>query len=327
MNVYTSDGLLVSEGVDGGTLSAEHGQQLIAIYRLFLQLHHAGTGAMRIKDMIKPDAVDGGGEPGSGSGSGAGGGGGSGSGGPGERGDRRSSALAPEAAATYTTAIPAISAGTPYPTYLLSSRAIPATHRLRGFPSATTTNNTATMSAANNNNNNNRSANGCEELAVRWSLLTKPPPTSPTSSSSVAAAAAAAAAVAAGKSGSGGALGSTATASVKGPAVAPGLLDDDESAGATAAGGVRSATNTTTTTTTTTTAMAAAAAAAHGPPPPPRAPCAYPSGWTAAELQVHTTRRVMVCTATEVPLDGRDHGVEDGSTPLLFCCSTQPPSA
>ncbi|TPP53127.1 hypothetical protein CGC20_30115 [Leishmania donovani] len=312
MNVYTSDGLLVSRGADSGGLSTEQGQQLISIYRLFLQLHHAGTGAMRIKDMIKPETTDAVSEHGSG---GAGGdknadrrGGGAGRGGSGAVNATWSAIMPsmPENTA-YTSSIAVVSTGTPYPMFLLSSNAIPETHRLRG-------------------------ANGCEEIALRWSLLTKQPPSCPTAAAAAGSAVGAATGASAGTPAS-----MTATVNATKATVMTAETAADVPVDRTGFPGARNF------------SMSSTKSAGHLPGASQRdrmagewsnagnvapaattpartaalAPCAYPSGWTAAELQVHTTKQMMVCTATELSLD-LDGGAEDGNAPLLFCCSTLP---
>ncbi|CBZ25063.1 conserved hypothetical protein [Leishmania mexicana MHOM/GT/2001/U1103] len=344
MKVYTSDGLLVSRDADTGGLSTEQGQQLISIYRLFLQLHHAGTGTMRIKDMIKPETTDAVGEHGSG---GAGGdknadrrGGGAGRGGSGAANTNWSSVMPPMPENTaYTSSIAVVSTGTPYPMFLLSSNAIPETHRLRGFASAVAPQQqqhaaSAGTAATASRKNNNRSANGCEEIAVRWSLLAKQPPSFP-----VAAAAGSAPGAATGAS-AGTPDSITATVNATTAIVMTADTGADVPGDRTGCAGAR------------TFSMSNTKSAGHLPGAPQRdrvagewsnagnvapassadaspahtaalAPCAHPSGWTAAELQVHTTKQVMMCTASELSLD-LDGGAEDGNAPLLFCCSTLP---
>ncbi|KAG5483004.1 hypothetical protein LSCM4_07214 [Leishmania orientalis] len=327
MNVYTSDGLLVRGGAETGGLLAEQGQQLISIYRLFLQLHHAGTGTMRIKDMLKPEATDAAGEHGSG---GAGGGkntdrrgGGAGRGASGAANANWNSVVpsTPENTA-YTSSIAVVSAGIPYPMFLLSSNAIPETHRLRGFASAAVPQQSQKQHASGTastaaTKNNNRSANGCEEIAVRWSLLTKQVPLCPTASKANAAAGAVTGSPAGAPSSMAAAVSTTSGKDVTAP-IGTGVSVDRAHVIrehsfpvlSTASGaGVPSV------------GSAAASTARNSVV----APCAYPSGWTAAELQVHTTKQVMVCTATELSFDLTE-GVEDGNSPLLFCCSTQPAS-
>ncbi|XQJ25907.1 hypothetical protein NXY56_001852 [Leishmania guyanensis] len=316
MNLYTSDGLLVSGGTDTGGLSVEQGQRLLSIYRLFLQLHHAGTGAMRIKDMLKPGMTDSVSEHGS-----AGGGGD-------KNADRRGGygtvnpnwgSIAPSMpeSPAYTGSIAVVSSGTPYPIFLLSSNALPQTHRLRGFASAAAPQQHQAATAATKNNN--RSANGCEEIALRWGLLTKQNP------SCSAATAGASAAVGAVTGAPANALTST-TGSVDVTAATEmtAEIGPDSPVDKRGAAGAHHISMANTTSPCSATPAASAAA------PPARtsalALSAYPSGWTAAELQVHTTKQVMVCTATELSLD-LDEGVEDGNAPLLFCCSVQPTSA
>lgn len=342
MNVYTSDGLLVSRGADSGGLSTEQGQQLISIYRLFLQLHHAGTGAMRIKDMIKPETTDAVSEHGNG---GAGGdknadrrGGGAGRGGSGAVNANWSAIMPsmPENTA-YTSSIAVASTGTPYPMFLLSSNAIPETHRLRGFASAVAPQQqhhaaAAGTAATASTKNNNRSANGCEEIALRWSLLIKQPPACPTAAAAAGSAAGAATGAFAGTPAS-----MTATVNATTATVVTAEAAADTPMDRTGFAGARNF------------SMPNTKSAGHPPGASPRdrvagewsnavnvgpaaaspartaalAPCAHPSGWTAAELQVHTTKQMMVCTATELSLD-LDGGAEDGNAPLLFCCSTLP---
>ncbi|KAG5482826.1 hypothetical protein LSCM1_06857 [Leishmania martiniquensis] len=326
MNVYTSDGLLVRGATETGALSAWQGQQLISIYRLFLQLHHAGTGTMRIKDMMKPEATDVAGEHGGG---GAGGdrnadrrGGGAGRGASGAVNANWNSLLPSMLETTaYTSSIAVVSAGTPYPMFLLSSNAIPETHRLRGFASAAGApqqqqQHTAATTAATKNKN--RSANGCEEIAVRWSLLVKQ--RSPCPSAAVASAAAGAATA----SPAGAPTSVTTKVSATAAKDAKTQVGEDTAVGRVCVMSERpfsmpsmaSADDVSSVAPAATTTARTAAVA----------PCAHPFGWTAAELQVHTTKQVMVCTATELPLD-LSGGAEDGNSPLLFCCSTHPASA
>lgn len=282
MNVYTSDGLLVSRTAEDGSedtgLTAEQGQQLISVYRLFLRLHHAGTSVMRLKDMIRPDPNSGGGS-----------GGNDGSGGT----------------ATYANSVALLSPDTPYQMFLLSSNALPETHRLRGFPTAAP----SAAQVAATPKNNNRCANGCEEIPLRWGLLSKqaPPPNSPLSPGHNANTPAVATPAAGGAAGNGLAMPAAAAA-----AALAGSRD-----GADSPAGV---------------STSSTASGVLPPQPmqpvaaPPSGPHAYPSGWMPAELQVHTTKQVMSCTAAEVSLDV-DGGAEDGHAPLLFLCSTQPNAA
>lgn len=208
MNTYTSDGLLLSAA--SSNLTASQGQRLISIYRLFLQLHAVGQGGMRIKEMMKPDSttspegsdtitntittaaaatgLD-----------------------PRQPPNRRGrggdwpAAAAPAMTvlmpAYTTTGTTAAHGNSPYPIFLLSSNAIPPTPRLRGFAAVSTiapgtataaaqiasaafaasptflnaaakadTRRRGTTSAAMEDNNN-RSANGCDEIPLRWGLL------------------------------------------------------------------------------------------------------------------------------------------------------------
>lgn len=287
MNIYTSDGLLVEQvgsaaSATAAALAPHHGQQLISIYRLFLQLHHAGNGDMRLKDMLKPEAADTGAE-----------------GGPealtaGGGGDRRSAGgrnvggglnhnwssmpSMPEAASAYASTAAAISTGTPYPMFLLSANAIAETHRLRGFPDASAGHR---ASAVTESKNNNRSANGCEEIPVRWSLLAKQPLSAYNT----------------------GTAATTATTSA-GAANAPHSRSAD---GATGRGEEE--------------ATAGVEGDAHGSAATSPATRAFASGWVAAELQVQTTRHVLTCTATEMSLAGEEsRGGDDGDVPLVFCC-------
>ena len=317
MNLYTSDALLVEQiaGADTEVLAVEQGQQLISVYRLFLQLHHAGSGTMRIKDMLKPESA----EAAAGEISG-------------DKGaDRRSSASRgtatltsnwgsqpsmPEAASAYSSNIAAVSTGTPYPMFLLSSNAIPATHRLRGFASGR-----SLPSAGVLTKNNNRSCNGCEEIPLRWSLLTKQALTTTTNTT--------AAPVVQEKKLEGAESGPGATASA--PSTATSTTTKNSTAGvgesasrdtAQLGGGGQGSVGggADGVVTTGASATVAAVAPSHAASPALRA---FASGWCAAELQVHTTRRVLICTATEMSLDEADF-VEDGNTPLVFCCSVQP---
>ncbi|KAG5504565.1 hypothetical protein JIQ42_06401 [Leishmania sp. Namibia] len=328
MNVYTSDGLLVRRGAETGGLLAEQGQQLISIYRLFLQMHHAGTGTMRIKDMLQPEATDAAGEHGSG---GAGGdkntdrrGGGAGRGASGAANVNWNSVMPsmPENTA-YTSSIAVVSAGTPYPMFLLSSNAIPETHRLRGFASAAAPQQSQKQHAAGTastaaTKNNNRSANGCEEIAVRWSLLTKQVPPCPTASMANAAAGAVTGSPAGASTSMAAAMSTTSGKDKTAP------IGTDVSAGR--AHVIREHSFPVLSTASGAGVPSVGSAAASTARTAVVAPCAYPSGWTAAELQVHTTKQVMVCTATELSFD-LTGGAEDGNSPLLFCCSTQPASA
>ncbi|KPI84865.1 hypothetical protein ABL78_6093 [Leptomonas seymouri] len=307
MNTYTSDGLLVEQtaGADSQVLPPEQGQQLITIYRLFLQVHHAGNGSMRIKDMLKPDAMDSAGDSSAD-----------------KTADRRTNATRgailnsnwssmpsmPEAASAYSSSIAAVSTGTPYPLFLLSSNAIPETHRLRGFPSGRPPVSTAGVPLKSNN----RSCNGCEEIPLRWSLLTKQTPaTAGHGRATVEAPLNSGAPAVQDKSegspqrgpGDGGNSSPSVTASVQSTT---GVAGGDGTRLGAPEGNTRSLAS----------AATATAAAASS------APRAFASGWSAAELQVHTTHRVLVCTATELP-QGADDAVEDGSTPLIFCCCVQ----
>ncbi|GET87228.1 hypothetical protein, conserved [Leishmania tarentolae] len=319
MNIYTSDGLLVSRGADTDELTTAQGQQLISIYRLFLQLHHAGTGTMRIKDMLKPETTDAVSEHGGGGASGDKNadrrGGGAGRGGAGAANVNWSSIM-PESTA-YTSSIAAVSAGTPYPIFLLSSNAIPETHRLRGFASAVVPQQlhqhatTAGTVATTCTKNNNRSANGCEEISLRWSLLTKQLPPCPTVAV-VSSAAGSTTGASAGTPASMAATVNTTAATTTTAETAAGVpVERTDVAGVPRSSmpNAKSAGNV---------ASAAASLARIAAP----TLCAYPSGWTAAQLQVHTTKQVMVCTSTEVSLDS-DGSAEDGNAPLLFCCSAQ----
>jgi hypothetical protein len=336
MNVYTSDGLLVEQraGADARTLAAEHGQQLISVYRLFLQLHHAGSGAMRMKDMLRHDAGDTSTAESS-----------NGADKTTERrannssrgaaaaaltSNRRSLPLMPDSASTYSSSIAAVSAGTPYPMFLLSSNAIPETHRLRGFPFARTPSTTPGVLSKNNN----RCCNGCEEIPLRWGLLTK----LTTTTATITAAAAAA---------SGGyGMGSAAVVSLHDKADGGsqrGSGDGTEGGSTTISAAATAAAQATATTevsgdangapfmdrkcspdaaSVSPSAAAAGAGAAATVSAVSSLPRVFASGWSAAELQVHTTHRALICTATELPL-GVDGTVEDGNVPLVFCCSVQ----
>ncbi|KAG5509075.1 hypothetical protein JKF63_06083 [Porcisia hertigi] len=330
MNVYTSDGLLVSGGVDPGSLSAEKGQQLISIYRLFLQLHHAGTSTMRIKDMIRAETPDGAGEQGSGVGGDKSAdrrGGGAGRGGAGSASVNWNSMIPPTPETTaYTSSIAAVSTGIPYPMFLLSSNAIPETHRLRGFTSAmavqqqaAAVGNSVTTVATKNNN---RSANGCEEIALRWSLLTQQTPCSANLATASAASVAGSGVTAASAVVTPTSMATLAKATAytettpdigtRIPSDRTDVVDASQvSVSNTAKPGSAPSTD----------AVAVSPACLSAP-----SLCAYSSGWTAAELQVHSTKQVMVCTATELLLDLAGDG-EDGNAPLLFCCTTQPAPA
>ncbi|KPA73332.1 hypothetical protein ABB37_10021 [Leptomonas pyrrhocoris] len=289
MNVYTSDGLLVQQisSADAQALAPEQGQQLISIYRLFLQLHHAGSGAMRIKDMLKPDAADS----------------------PGESGvdkaaDRRANTARgaaphnwssmPEAASAYSGSIAAISSGMPYPMFLLSSNAIPEMHRLRGFPAGRPPASTAGVLLCKNNN---RSCNGCEEIPLRWSLLTKQQQQQQQSTAGYG-------------------LASTGVSSNGG---VDALHEKSERSPPRGSGAAADGVSGVTASARTTNAEAAGGDGVHGGATEGHTR-SFASGWSAAELQVHTTHRMLICVATELPLEV-DNVVEDGNSPLVFCCS------
>lgn len=352
MNVYTSDGLLVEQTAspDATPLAVEQGRQLISIYRLFLQLHHASSGAMGIKDMLKPDAGDTTGNtnnsnnninsmnsntaPDKATDRRAGNnriGGVNNSNALNGGGNWGSMPAMPEAVSAYSSSIAAISAGTPYPIFLLSSNAIPETHRLRGFPSGR-----PVVLPGVTTKNNNRSCNGCEEIPLRWSLLSKQSPTPiggvPESAEGNTQRG--------GMGGGGGAhsnggqtaeLSDTASLNAGSGGAAMHGSGADTAQGLAGRSGLEAATRpsanavvaahgaTATEHSTNMSTAVTTAAAVSALPPVSRV---FASGWCAAELQVHTTHRVLICTATELALDAGDV-VEDGNAPLVFCCAVQ----